>query len=369
MLRLAEAYLSGIDAERVGITGSNGKTTAKEFTHRLLSAVQADVYCSPGNYNNLYGIPLALFEMPVETRIAVLEMGVSVPGEMTRLASLVRPHLMVVTNVGPTHLEYLGSVENVAREKLQAMQYARPDAPLIVNADDPILVAETKRVCPRPVTFAVKNKATFRPESVEPAANGKTVVSIDGARFVLSSFGAFQVYNLLAAYAVTRTLGFSLAEVDTERISLSTLPMRGEIVKRGGITFVSDCYNANPESVRAGLESFADYPSRGRRIIVLGDMLELGREATHYHSRIGKTVSRQPLDLLLAVGPLSAHIVEGAGAAGVPDKRLRHFADARSCAKQITRMLQPGDLVYLKGSRGIGLEVILEQFAGAEEGG
>ena len=138
MLRLAAAYMKTIDARRLGISGSNGKTTTKEFVFRLLRAVTDNVYRSPGNYNNLFGIPLALMAMPEDTDVAVLEMGISVPGEMARLASLVKPHLMLITNVGATHLEYLGSVENIAREKLSALAHAQPDAPLIVNADDPV---------------------------------------------------------------------------------------------------------------------------------------------------------------------------------------------------------------------------------------
>jgi len=362
MLQLAASYLSTIDARRIGITGSNGKTTTKEFIYRLLRAVTDNVYCSPGNYNNLYGIPLALFAMPTETDIAVLEMGISVPGEMIRLASLVKPHLMIVTNVGATHLEFLGSVEKVAREKLLAMSQAQPDAPLVVNADDPILMTEANRVTSSLVTFGLKADATFSPDRIEPDESGITTVTIEGHRFRLPMFGDYQIMNLLAAYAAVRELGYSFDAVDTEEIELLSGDMRGEQVEVNGITFVSDCYNANPESIKAGLASFDSMPGGKRRVIILGDMLELGTESRRYHTEIGEQLSHYTFDLIAVVGLLSTDIVDGARAAGVAEERLLHFDNAEACADEMINILRPGDLVYLKGSRGIGLETILSRF-------
>lgn len=362
MLQLAASYLSTIDARRIGITGSNGKTTTKEFTYRSLQAVTDNVYCSPGNYNNLYGIPLALFAMPTETDIAVLEMGISVPGEMTRLSSLVKPHLMIITNVGATHLEFLGSVQNVAREKLSAMSQAQPNASLVVNADDPILMAEANRVTSSLVTFGLKTDATFSPDRIEPDDNGMTVVTIEGHRFRLPLFGDYQIMNLLAAYAAVRKLGYSFDAVNTEEIELLSGKMRGERVEVNGITFVSDCYNANPESIKAGLESFDKMPGGKRRVIILGDMLELGEASRRHHTEVGQKLANYKFDLIAVVGPLSTDIVEGAGTAGVTKERLLHFDNAEACAAEMINILQPGDLVYLKGSRGIELETILSRF-------
>jgi len=361
MIRLAAEYLVTLPAKRLGITGSNGKTTTKEFTYRLLSAFDPAVYRSPGNFNNLFGIPLALFSMPNETRWAVLEMGISVPGEMNRLASLVKPHLLAVTNVGPTHLEFLGTVDAVAREKLSAMKHAAPGAQLIVNADDPVLMKEASRVGTRPTTFGLHANADFHPESIRSAATGMEI-TIEGHQFRLPLFGQYQVYNLLAAYAIARAVGCDFDTVDTLSIPLSTAAMRGEIITAGGMTFVADCYNANPESVKAGLKSFSQYAHAGRKVVILGDMLELGEKSEAFHREVGTLLGVHSFSLVMVVGPMSRHIAKNALAAGMKAAQLYHFADAAACASAVESMLKSGDLVYIKGSRGIGLEAVLKRF-------
>ncbi len=359
MIRLAGEYLATIPAWRLGITGSNGKTTTKEFTYRLLTAFDPAVYRSPGNFNNLFGIPLALFSMPKETRWAVLEMGISVPGEMNRLASLVKPHVLAVTNVGPTHLEFLGTVEDVAREKLSAMKYAASNAALVVNADDPVLMKEVVAVGTQPTTFGLRTNADFHPDSIESTATGMEV-AIEGHRFRLPLFGEYQVYNLLAAYAIARSVGCNFKTVDTLSIPLSTAAMRGEIIEAAGMTIVADCYNANPESVKAGLKSFSQYPHTGRKVVILGDMLELGEASAAFHREIGVLLAAQSFPLVMVVGPMSRHTADTALAAGMKASQLHHFVDAASCALSAETLLRPGDLVYIKGSRGIGLEAVLK---------
>jgi UDP-N-acetylmuramoyl-tripeptide--D-alanyl-D-alanine ligase len=367
MMRLAREYVSSIPARRIGITGSNGKTTTKEFAYRLLTAVEHDVYKSPGNFNNLFGVPLALFAMPETTRVAVLEMGISTPGEMDRLAAIVRPHVVAITNVSATHLQFLGSVEVVAREKLRLLAHSIDAAPLIVNADDRLLMQEALRLRRDIVTFGIEQTAQFRPTSITQNQDGVSIITIDSDRFRLPLFGKYQVYNLLAAYAIVKTLGYSFDNIDTSEIELATAPMRGEILSIGGITIVADCYNANPESVRAGLQSFASYPAAGRRVIILGDMLELGEDAERFHREMGETLAAQVFDLAILVGPMSAHAYEAARAAGVSPGALMHFVSADSCSRQIVGLLQADDVVYLKGSRGIGLETVIQTWREAKE--
>jgi len=365
MIQLAAEYLQTTKARRLGITGSNGKTTTKEFAYRLLSACGSDVYRSPGNFNNLFGIPLALFAMPADTRYALLEMGISVPGEMARLASLIRPHLLTVINVGPTHLEFLKTVQGVAREKLLAMSYAMPEGSLVVNADDPILMAEARKVHPHPITFGIENKADYKPEFIHQSG-AATTVTIEGNLFRLPLFGQYQVYNLLAAYAIAHTVGCRFDAVDTESIVLNTAAMRGELIEARGISFVADCYNANPESVKAGLASFARMSGGRRKVVIFGDMLELGDNALGYHRDIGSQLAKFDFDMILTVGPLSEHVVASAAASGVAVNRLHHFEDSQTCAEACDGLLLAGDLVYLKGSRGIGLETVLKRFTSQE---
>jgi UDP-N-acetylmuramoyl-tripeptide--D-alanyl-D-alanine ligase len=188
------------------------------------------------------------------------------------------------------------------------------------------------------------------------------MISIENHRFRLPVFGQYQVYNLLAAYAIARAVGCDFDGIDTESIPLATAAMRGEVLQAGGMTFVADCYNANPESVKAGLKSFAQYPSAGRKVVILGDMLELGDASAAFHREIGAVLGEYSFDLIMTVGPMSQFTVDDALAAGVDAGRLFHFVDAALCAEAATAMLRPGDLVYLKGSRGIGLEAVLTRF-------
>jgi UDP-N-acetylmuramoyl-tripeptide--D-alanyl-D-alanine ligase len=362
MIDVAVDYRDKVDPQRIGVSGSNGKTTTKEMIFHLLSAVEKHVYRSPGNYNNLFGMPLALMSMPQDTNVAVLEMGISVPGEMSRLAEIVKPDVMVITNVGPSHLEFLGTVEGVARAKLEVVQAMTPDQPLIINADDDVLVDEVKKVGRDYVSFGIEKKATFRPSSIKTDDTGATVVGIEKHQFRLSMFGRYQVYNLLAAYAAVRTSGYTFDGTDTLAIELRTAPMRGEIVVNSGVTFFSDCYNANPDSVMSGLMSFAERKKDGRRLIVLGDMLELGRESERYHRQVAVELSKIPFDYLALVGPMSSIIADELIDAGGDSETIEHFKDSDDCADRLSRFFMAGDLVYVKGSRGIGLEAIMQRW-------
>jgi UDP-N-acetylmuramoyl-tripeptide--D-alanyl-D-alanine ligase len=260
-------------------------------------------------------------------------------------------------------LEFLGSVENVAREKLSAWSHVQPNAKLIVNADDSILMAEAEKISTSLVTFGMKAEATFSPDQIESDSKDMTVVSIEGNRFRLPLFGEYQISNLLAAYAVVRELGYSFDAIDTETIELLSTGMRGERVEVAGMTFISDCYNANPESIKAGLASFDSLPGGKRRVVILGDMLELGEASARYHSEIGEQVTHHRFDLLVAVGPAAKDIVNTAHETGVSCRRLLHYDNSDACAAEMVQILQPGDLIYLKGSRGIGLETILNRIA------
>jgi len=360
MMSLASQYLYSLPAHRIGITGSNGKTGSKEFTYQLLSLVAENIYCTPGNYNNLFGIPLALLAMPQTTEYAILEMGISTPGEMQKLSRIVKPEIAVITNVSATHLQYLGSVENVAREKLSLLSEAADNAQLIINVDDPVLVSECRNQNINAITFGINNIADFTADNVIADANGFTQCKIDGKQFNLALFGQYQVYNLLAAYSIVRTLGYSFDNYDTFNLKLDSVLLRGEKVISGGVTFIVDCYNANPDSVRSGLESFGQLSSTGRRIIILGDMLELGKDETAYHITAGEQLAVQEFDIAIVVGKLSEFIQQGAIGSGLKADQVLSFTDTQAAADFVKDYLQEDDLVYLKGSRGIGLEKILD---------
>lgn len=362
MIQLAKSYRQKTKAKIIGITGSNGKTTTKEFTFALLNAVEKKSYKSPGNLNNLYGAPLALFGMPQDTKAAVIEMGISTKGEMTRLTELVQPNVAVITNVGPSHLEFLSTVEDVAKAKLEMITASEKNTPLIINADNEILMNEAMEVCNNPVTFGIDKNADFKPESIEPTESGSKV-TIDGHVFYVGLFGKHHVYNLLAAYAACRTLGYEFKNIDTSKIKLSPSSMRGEVIVKGGIRIINDAYNANPESVKAGLLGFKDTPATGRRILILGDMLELGERAEKFHRELGNSLSEYEFSLAIIVGEWSGAVIEGARQAGVAIDKLCSFKNSAEAAAGISELVRAGDVVYVKGSRGVELEKIIENIA------
>ncbi|MFZ1685339.1 MAG: UDP-N-acetylmuramoyl-tripeptide--D-alanyl-D-alanine ligase [Candidatus Zixiibacteriota bacterium] len=366
MMELASRYRDSVPAKYVGITGSNGKTTTKETTFALLAAVEKDVYRSAGNLNNLYGMPLALFAMPRTTRVAILEMGISSFGEMTRLTKTVKPDVALFTNIGASHLEFLGSLEGVARAKFEMVAEGPSDLTVIINADDPYLAAEAAKHGRKIVTYGINNPADFHPTDIRVEEDGSSTVSIEGHQFHTTLFGRHQIYNILAGYAVARVLGYDFAGVDTRSIQFTSAPMRGQVEMIGGVNFIADCYNANPDSVKLGLQSLANVPGTGRRVLILGDMLELGEKSGFYHREIGTMLSSVRFDLALLVGPMSLQTMTAAIDAGIAAPKLKHFAAAASCAQQIADLLKPGDLVYVKGSRGVGLEVILNAFRKAK---
>lgn len=368
LIALARTYRDEVAARRIAITGSNGKTTTKEFTYHLLETVEQHVYRSPGNFNNLYGLPLAILRMPRTTELAVFELGVSIKGEMARLAKILEPEVVLITNVGPSHLEFLGTVEGVASEKLALLETGTQAPKLIINADNHVLVEQVERRNLKAVTFAIDHDARYRPRDITHDDSGACVVTLDNNKFRLPLFGRHHIYNLLAAYSIVRELGYDFDGVQTERIELSTAPMRGEVLTIHGVTIISDCYNANPDSVRSGLISLSEYKSDRRIYIVLGDMLELGEHAAEYHRQIGQLLADLPFEQTLTVGPLSQEIVTGARKAGIAENRIRHFETADDCATALIGQLRPGDLLYVKGSRGIGLERIIERWQQEGEG-
>jgi len=367
MIKLAKNYRETSRARFVAITGSNGKTTTKELAIGLINAVEEHAYYSPGNLNNLYGVPLALFAMPADTMVAVIELGISTPGEMTRLAEVVHPDVIVITNVGPSHLEFLDSVEAVARAKLELVKAASEDVPVIVNADDTVLMAEVQKLRGDLITFAVDNEADVTPESIKRDDPGATLVTIDSHTFRLPLVGKHQVYNLLAAYAAFCTLGLTFENYNTLSLSLGTAPMRGQIVQKNGIIFFADCYNANPDSVKAGLEAFFETPGGKRRIVILGDMLELGASGAAYHREIGHVLSKHSFDLAVFVGDLSKHAMREVLSSGIEEHKVRHYDNSQECARSMAEYFRENDFVFVKASRGIGLEAVIDAVEQIEE--
>jgi UDP-N-acetylmuramoyl-tripeptide--D-alanyl-D-alanine ligase len=350
---LAIWYRDQVAPKRLGISGSNGKTTTKEMAGRLLQAVELKSFMSPGNLNNLFGAPLAFFAMPKETKAAVIEMGVSITGEMRELIPLVSPHAAVITNVAVSHLEHLGSWEGVLAEELELVRAVSP-GPVIVAEE---IAARARMIRKDVLTFGLAPSSDIHPTQIEVDRSGNTRVKIDSHQFVINLFGKHQVLNLLAAYAGVRALGYSFDTVDTTALRFTTAPMRGEIEQIGNWQVIVDCYNANPASMQSGLDTLLAMPAK-RHVAILSDMRELGSDEIQYHAEMGTFIASTNLDLLISVGKLADEIASAAIASGMSRNAVVCCPSIEKAQNAITR-LQDGDLIYLKGSRGAALERIL----------
>jgi UDP-N-acetylmuramoyl-tripeptide--D-alanyl-D-alanine ligase len=351
---LARSWLGELRADGarvVAITGSTGKTSTKDILATLLAA-DLRTAASPANFNTEIGLPLAILGAGAGTEALVLELAMRGPGQIAQLTEIARPDVGVIVNVGPVHLELLGSLEAVAAAKAELIAALAPGATAVVPAEEPLLDAH-RREDLRMVAFGAGGDI----ELIERGADGRVVIAdrLAGApaRIVLRpSFSqAHNITNLLAAVAAARSLGITPAgEVDVRFSAL-----RGERLQLGdGIVLIDDCYNANPMSMRAAIDELAG-TAAARRVAVLGDMLELGARERDFHREIGAYARAAGVQLLVTVGPLAAEMAGAfAGEAGA----ARQVADADAAAALLGALLRPGDAVLVKGSRALGLERI-----------
>ena len=357
-------------ARIVGITGSNGKTTTKEMASAI-AAARWRVLRSEGNLNNLVGLPLTLLGLEAGHEVAVVEMGMSRAGEIRRLAAIAAPQVGVVTNVGPVHLEGVGGLAGVAAAKAELLEGIAPGGTAVLNADDPATPGLAALWDGRLISFGLSATAAVRAEEVEYAPQGTafTLVLPDGgrARVHLPWLGEHNVRNALAAAAATWCLGADCAQISAGLMQARPAAMRFEISTfPPGVTVVNDAYNANPASMRAALAAFAQLPAASRRALVLGDMLELGAAAPAEHQGLGRVAAQTAPALLLAVGAFADRVAEGARAGGLSPSAILTAPEAEAAARLLSGWLRPGDLLLLKGSRGVRLERILDRLRAAE---
>jgi len=370
MIMLAQNYRNESDTKLIAVTGSNGKTTTKEMIYSFIRNKTDKTYRSPGNYNNLFGLPLSIFEMPSDTEYAVFELGISVVGEMRQLAEIAQPDVVLITNIGPTHLETLGTLENVAEEKLSLANSLDSDKTVILNADDPVLMQTAAKRKRDFVTYGFDSSADFSAEKIGLSTSGYPQIKIEGKKVEIRLFGEHQAYNILAAYATCRVLGLDVTPDELENLQYGLSSYRGEIEEISGLTVIADCYNANPSSMASGLHSFRhflDLPGMENRpgIVIVGDMLELGEKSIMYHRQIGKLLAELKFRNVIAVGPLSNEIFESAKMNGLKDSDINCFSDVASAGDFLTGNLPRGGVIYLKASRSIRLEKLITLLKGS----
>ena len=361
---LARSVLADGNPTVIGITGSIGKTTTKEFTAELLSTC-FKVLKSEGNFNNYLGLALSLLRLEKDQRAAVLEMGTSGPGEIRALTRIAPPDVAIITNINPVHLEFFHSLEAIAMAKKEILDGAKPGAAAVLNGDDPLVQKIRRHWIGRAITFGLTPACDVRASAVHK-------LGIDGMVFELHLAGqAKQVHapflyeeylcNLLAAVGACHALSLPFESIVEGIPRLALLPGRGAPVRLGrGILLVDDSYNSSPRALEAALKGLAPLPA-GRRVAVLGDMLEIGPEEEKMHRRAGRQVAGNRWDLLIAVGPLARLMAEGAEAAGLPAARAATFSTSEEAAAGISALIQEGDLILVKGSRGMRMERVVQR--------
>jgi UDP-N-acetylmuramoyl-tripeptide--D-alanyl-D-alanine ligase len=347
----------------VGITGSVGKTTTKEAIAHVLGS-RFRVLKSEGNFNNHFGLPLMLLKLEPEHEIAVIEMGMSHAGEIAALAKIAQPEIGVVTVVAPVHLEYFDSIAGIARAKYELIESLPPGGTAVLNADDEYVSSFGRNFKGRVILFGTHRPANVRAENVESrGAEGSAFdVVVDGVRqrANLPLVGAHNVTNALAAVAVGLERGIPLPEIVAALATVTTADKRGQVVQVGNIKVVNDCYNSNPKALAAMVDALAAMPAT-RRIVVAGEMLELGPTGDEMHRCAGRHVAEKKIDVLLGVRGLAQAMVDAAKSAGM---RAEFVATPEEAGEWLARETRDGDVVLLKASRGVKLEKALEKWKG-----
>jgi UDP-N-acetylmuramoyl-tripeptide--D-alanyl-D-alanine ligase len=353
-------------AKVVAITGSAGKTTTKEVSADLLSS-RFTVFRNAGNLNNHIGLPLSLLELRDRPEVAVVELGMNHAGEIRTLVGIAEPDVRVWTNVGDAHLGFFASPDAIADAKAEILAEAKPGDVLVANANDPRIMARARGFAGRVITFGIDVDADIRATAVrQRGLDGMEadVATPEGTgRLSTPLLGMGNLSNVLAAIAVGTHFGIGLSEMIARAARLAPAKRRGELLRLpGGVTLLDDSYNSSPSALKRALETMAASTGSARKAAVLGEMLELGVHAEELHEECGRAAAAAGLDFLITVGGQAAQaMARQAVAAGMPERCVTHVATSAEAADAALRQVRPGDLVLVKGSRGIGTDVVVEQ--------
>ena len=353
---IAAGWRSTLTGTRfIGLTGSVGKTTTKEMTAAACAAVYRTRW-TQANFNNEIGVPRTLLDLDPDTEAAVVEMGMNHAGELSRLTSLARPDVAVITNVGSMHIENLGSREGICKAKLEILEGLAPDGTAVLHGDEPLLRAAAP-AC-RTLWFGLGPDNDLRAEEVQltPTGSAFTAVGLgQRVRVTLPAPGQHNVINALAAMLAAHCVGVPLETAARALGSFVNTGDRLRTYQQGGYTIIADCYNAGPESMEAAFTVLGSLPTEGRRIAVLGDMLELGDFAPAAHRKVGAQAATAA-DRILAYGPLSRELTAAAG------EKALHFDSREALLEALRAEAKPGDVLLFKASHGMHLEMVLDGF-------
>jgi UDP-N-acetylmuramoyl-tripeptide--D-alanyl-D-alanine ligase len=349
----------------VGITGIMGKTTTREFVAHILKS-RFRVYRTPGNYNNLFGLPLALFGLDAGQDFGIFEMGMSAPGEIAEMCRIASPGIGIITNVAPVHLEFFNSLEGIARAKGELAEALTKDGALIYNADDQLVREIAGRFAGRRISFGLSGSADVHAKEIEIAGLDETRFRLScGGESVSASIplpGAHFVMNALPAVAIGSLFNIPLGTMVASFGTLQQASMRGQILHfRQGCTVIDDSYNSNPRALMKMIEVLSGTPAFTRRILVAGEMLELGSGGDSLHFECGVFAANRGVDVVIGIRGAAREIVRGAVESGLTASQAHFFQDADSAADFVKTEIRGGDLVLIKGSRGVHLEKIVQK--------
>lgn len=370
--QLAQSYLAELSVRIIAVTGSNGKTTTKDFIASILSTTYRTLK-TEGNLNNHLGLPLSLLKLESNHQMAVLEMGMSERGEIELLSTIAKPEVAVITNIGEAHLMQLGSREGIAEAKLEIVSGLRQDGLLIYNGDEPLLankIAERQHEGlesgwkdeMKVFRFGMTKTNDYYPTGImtDQAGTHFTLNENRMPAYYIPILGTHNVSNALAAIAVAKYMGVREQDIVTGLRTAQISSMRAEISRgSNGVTIINDAYNASPTSMKAAIHLLEDMKGYNRKIIVLGDMLELGELERHYHEEIGRLLDPERIDQVFTYGESAAFIAEQASE-NFPSHRLHSQLSKQEIAEQIIASTNADDIVLLKASRGLKFEEIVD---------
>lgn len=362
--RLARSYRERLGCTVIGITGSNGKTTVKDMAASLLSSAFR-VHKTQGNFNGEYGLPLTLLSVREDAEIVVLEMGMSQAGEMRALSEIARPDIGVITMIGVSHLSNLGSREGIAAAKLELLAGLNPDGALLINGDEPLLTGplagmdlpETLSV----IRFGESSANDYYPLTIDPQPSGYSFTLNDSEMlYSVPLLGRHNVLNAIAAIAVADRFRIARQDIQSGLLRLEVTGMRMErILSPNGFLIINDAWNASPVSMKAAIDAVSDLEGFRRKVLVLGDMLELGGQEVEFHEEVGRSIDRTKINAVLTFGTVSRHL-SGVLAASQFDGVLQHFTSKEELISACRRLLRPNDVVLVKGSRSLRLEEVCD---------
>lgn len=359
----ARWYRSLLDAFFIGITGSVGKTTTRELVHAALGG-NAESVRSRKNFNNHLGVPLTLLDLSRQTRFGVVEMGADRVGDIADLCRIARPEIGIITALGVAHIETFGSRDAIVQAKSELVESLPRDGLAILPGDHPQVAQLAQRTRARTVCVGTSSTSHTR-VSVRSFEPGRLRVSVDGATFEIAANGPHFAIPLAMAVVAARALGRFDAQIAQGLKSFEPVPGRCRVAMTTPWTLVDDTYNANPDSMRAALESLSVWPRGRRRIFVCGDMYGLGERTVGDHVELGRETAKRDIDLLVAIGDQASHVVAGALQEGMTSQQIAAFASRSDAVRWLAASLNEGDVLWAKGSRPMMLECLIEDLCQA----